>query len=75
MIRACLKLERKMLSNEHLRRDFCDRTFSCSERFDGILRLSLHPPLLQISFRCMSYSIVQKECVPADTGGSPAAYS
>ena len=60
MIRACLKLERKMLSNECLRRDFCDRRFSCNERFDGMLLLLLHPPLLRISFRCMWFSIVQK---------------
>ena len=67
MVRACLKLERKMLSNECLQRGFCDRRFSCNERFDEMLRLLLHPPLLRISFRCMWFSIVQKGCVAADT--------
>ena len=60
MVRACLKFERKMLSNERLRRDFCDRRFSCNERFDRMLRLLLHPPLPRISFRCMWFSVVQK---------------
>ena len=41
MVRACLKLERKMLSNVCLRRDFCDRRFSGNERFDGMFRLLL----------------------------------
>jgi hypothetical protein len=60
MIRACRKFERKMLSNECLWRDFCDRRFSCNEWFDLMLRLLLHPPLPLVSFRCMWFSIVQK---------------